>query len=267
MISHLQQPQRHVLGVAGQRAHHHFDQRRGLDERRGGGQRTQPQPVGALRGQRLHHGLGRRVVMVIQRGRGRRRPGRPRLQVHQQRLQQRRHVGQVAAQGERVAARLQRVAGQAGRGRKVRGPAHPAAGFRRIDHAHQRRVEEGVAPVRAGVAGGVAAEFGITLAQQPEGVFVEAQPDMQPMLLDAPRRPAARGPLAAHAPAGLVDRDLVAAAMFGPRQLEGRGHRGAAAADHGHPDGAVAVHAAASVAGLAIADGTGARRAPAASTA
>jgi hypothetical protein len=59
---------------------------------------------------------------------------------------------------------------------------------------------------------------------------------VQTVFLDPAGRAAAGGALAAEPPALLVDRDAVAAAVLGARQLERRGHRGAAATDDGDAD-------------------------------
>src|SRR5262249_10267350 len=76
-------------------------------------------------------------------------------------------------------------------------------------------------------------QFLVALAHHPEGVVVEAQPDMQAVLLDASMVAAAGRALAAEAPALLIDGDLVAAAVFGVGKLPGRRHGGAASSDHG----------------------------------
>ena len=53
----------------------------------------------------------------------------------------------------------------------------------------------------------VPTELGVALAHQAEGVLVEAHPEVQAVLLDAARRSASRGALAAEPPAELVDGD------------------------------------------------------------
>jgi hypothetical protein len=80
-------------------------------------------------------------------------------------------------------------------------------------------------------------QLAIAAVHQPEGVLVEAEPDVQAVLLDAPfGRPAARA-LAAQAPAALVDRDGVAVAqLLRGGQLERRGQSRGPAAEHGHID-------------------------------
>src|SRR5208282_4437845 len=50
-----------------------------------------------------------------------------------------------------------------------------------------------------------AVELGVALAQEAEGVLVVAQPKVQSVLLDAPVRPPAAGPLATEPPAPLVN--------------------------------------------------------------
>ena len=80
---------------------------------------------------------------------------------------------------------------------------------------------------------GLAAELRVGVAHQPEGVVVEAEPDVQPVLLDPVRvsRVAAARPLAAEPPAELVDGDRVACAQLrGGGQLESRGEAADAAA-------------------------------------
>ena len=81
-----------------------------------------------------------------------------------------------------------------------------------------------------------APELLVGVAHEAEGVVVEAEPDVQPMLLDSVRdgRVAAARALAAHAPAELIDGDLVALAQLGRGgQLE----RGCEAADSAAEDG------------------------------
>ena len=117
----------------------------------------------------------------------------------------------------------------------MRHPLAPTAA-RMIGDADMRLGEERVAPVSDSAGLGIAAEFGVTFAHQPKGVLVEAEPDMQPVLLDAVRSPAPRGALAAEPPAKLIDAHLVGPAMLGPGQFERRRHRRASAADHHHFD-------------------------------
>ena len=77
-----------------------------------------------------------------------------------------------------------------------------------------------------------AVEVVIHLADQPEGVVVVAQPDMQAMLLDAPVHPASARPLAAELPARLVDGDLELAGLVVSAQSPRRGQTGHPAAEH-----------------------------------
>src|SRR6185437_7949253 len=73
----------------------------------------------------------------------------------------------------------------------------------------------------------------VALAHQAERVLVVAHPDVEPVLLDAPRGSPARGPLASEPPSLLKHRDLVS--PFGAGQLERRGQASASATDDGHP--------------------------------
>src|SRR5512132_2344191 len=101
---------------------------------------------------------------------------------------------------------------------KLREPRHPAAPPRLL-HDEQARPLEGVLD-RADRARRVARELVVALAQQPEGVVVEAQPDVQAVLLDALMRAAPAGALAAESPAELVDGDaLVPLLPARPAQL------------------------------------------------
>src|ERR1700689_613567 len=80
-------------------------------------------------------------------------------------------------------------------------------------------------------------ELCVGFAHYAKGVFVEAEPDMQTVLLDALAlvgvEVAPAGALAPQAPAGLIDGDLEAIAQLGRGQLEGCGDRGRSAAEHG----------------------------------
>ena len=78
---------------------------------------------------------------------------------------------------------------------------------------------------------GIPPQLRVTLAHQPEGVLVEAHPEMQPVLLDPIGRAPARRPLAAQPPAELVHGDLEAPFQLGPTQLESGRHRRAPTAD------------------------------------
>ena len=100
----------------------------------------------------------------------------------------------------------------------------PVAGLERVVEARER-------------GAGLAAELRVRVAHQPEGVVVEAEPDMQPVLLDPVRvsRVAAARPLAAEPPSELVDGDRVARAQLRGRcQLESRGESADAAAQDGY---------------------------------
>ena len=80
-------------------------------------------------------------------------------------------------------------------------------------------------------------ELLVGVAHQPERVVVEAEPDVQPVLLDPVGvcGVAAARALAAEAPAELVDRHLEALAQLRRGgQLEGGGHAADATAEHGH---------------------------------
>ena len=72
--------------------------------------------------------------------------------------------------------------------------------------------------VRIGAAGSVRrpVELGVALAQQPEGVLVVAEPQVQPVLLDPAVRTAAARSLAAEAPAPLVDGDRLELVLASP---------------------------------------------------
>ena len=104
---------------------------------------------------------------------------------------------------------------------------------------------EGVAPgAQRGIGGPI--ELFVDAADDIEGVFVEAEPDVEAVLLD-PLCPGdispPAGALAAQPPAELVDGDVVALAQLWRRgELEGRGQAACSATKDCHPPPFAAPH-------------------------
>jgi hypothetical protein len=148
----------------------------------------------------------------------------------QQRAQHLEHAHEVARHRVRIVAPevTARLARQRWENRR---PRLPARARRPVGDAHVRRRLEGVPPAGDGHPLRIAIELRVAIAHQPKRIFVEAEPDVQSVLLDAPGRTAARGTLAAQSKALLVNGHLVAPFELGAGQLEGGGHRGATATD------------------------------------
>ncbi len=127
---------------------------------------------------------------------------------------------------------LARVAGDEEVAREGEGEGLPAVALAVVEDDLVAALE-GV--VEGGEGGaGRAGELGIGVAHEAEGVVVEAEPDVEAVLLDAVGdfRVATAGALAAVAPAELVDGDVVALAqLLRGGQLEGRGHPSDATAE------------------------------------
>ena len=133
-------------------------------------------------------------------------------------------------QRERI-VRIEGIAGKARCGREMRGPVDPSA-IRRIARCGNVRIRhEEIIPVAAGPLF-VSFQFFVALAQQHECVVIAAEPDMEPVLLDATGGPAAGGSFAAKPPAELIDGDVVGALVLRPGQFEGCRDRRATAPDH-----------------------------------
>ncbi len=233
----VDQPQHQLGGKQRQPLDDRAQQTGGLDHRRGGRQLAVAQQPQHELGERLR--IEHAGALLLGPGAGLRR--RWLSERAQQRHDQLGGADHVALHGVGVAA-LQRVAGRAAAGREEGQPVLPFAVRPLVRQRHMAVGEEGVAPVGDRAVGGVAPELLVALAHQPEGVLVVAQPEMQPVLLDAVGRAAAGGPLAAQPPALLVDRDPVAAPVLGPGELEGGGDPRAAAADDGDLDRPAAAH-------------------------
>src|SRR6185369_3001830 len=155
--------------------------------------------------------------------------------------QQDRGLDEVARHAEGVLLR-QRVPGQPLPIREACHPGAPRPVRRTIRQADDGARREGLAPIGEAARGGIAAELAVAFAQQPKGVLVEAHPDVKPVLLDPAGGAASGSALAAEAPPELVERDVILPLVLGPRQLEGRRHAGAAAADDRHLDGSPKAH-------------------------
>jgi hypothetical protein len=76
----------------------------------------------------------------------------------------------------------------------------------------------------------------VTFPHQPECVFVETHPQVEPMFFDAVGDPSPRRALSTQPPAHLINGDLIPAHVLRAAQLESCGKRGTAAADHGDAD-------------------------------
>jgi hypothetical protein len=116
-------------------------------------------------------------------------------------LQRRRRAG-----GPLRVSRLEVVRGEAA---EPVAPLGPGA----ILEADVGRRLDGVAPGqdRCARVGAGPVQLGVALAQEPEGVLVEPEPDVQPVLLDPAVATAAAGTLAPEPPSSLVDDDAVEA--------------------------------------------------------
>src|ERR1700675_4340495 len=111
-------------------------------------------------------------------------------------------------------------------------PVGPGAAVWILEHDAARLLERVVPARERGTRR--PAQLRIAVLHDAEGVFVEPEPEVQPVLLDTPVSAAPARALAAEAPADLVHGDaLEALPPAGTGQLERRGHGGAAAAqDH-----------------------------------
>ena len=156
----------------------------------------------------------------------------PRLPQHAPALQREAAgLGDDLPEGGQLAA----VAGAQEVARAVEGMAVPAVALAVVEDQPVAGLERVVEARERGA--GLAAQLRVGVAHQPEGVVVEAEPDMQPVLLDPVRasRVAAARPLAAEPPSELVDGDRVARAQLRGRcQLESRGEAADAAAQDGY---------------------------------
>src|SRR5262249_43828655 len=117
-------------------------------------------------------------------------------------------------------------------------PGRPGAVGAVLDHADHRRRREGITPVRDRARRRVASELAVAVANEPEGVLVEAHPEVKTVLLDPVGRSSSGRALAAETPAELIHGHLVTSRVLRTGQLERGRDRGAAAAHDGDLYGA-----------------------------
>src|SRR5262249_45733314 len=119
----------------------------------------------------------------------------------------------------------------------MRQPAQPAAHGRRIGDTNIWISEKSIPPSGNWTCLRIATELLVTLTEEPESVFIKAQPYVQTMLFDASGVAPAGRSLTAETPPSLVYRYLVFPTMVRPGQLRGGGYRATAAPDNGDLDG------------------------------
>ncbi len=149
-------------------------------------------------------------------------------------LEQAEAAQQVAGERVGIAVRVEDGPRLALLRREEGGPGRPVAAARsRTGDAHVRLGKEGLveAAVRERPERALA-DLGVALPHHPEGVLVEAEPDVQAVVEDAAVLVADRGGLAAQPPAAFVDVDDVAGLS---RELPGGRHSRAPAADDRDP--------------------------------
>ena len=161
-----------------------------------------------------------------------------RLQAQQERAQQRNGAREVMRQREGILL-IDGIARHPGGGREMCSPVNPAALGRCAGHCDVRIRKEIVVPVSQSTfcifvfrlsSLRTYLQLLVALAQQLEGVFVTAEPHVQPMFFDAAGRAAARRALSAQSPAELIYRDVISALVLGSGEFKCRSDRCAAAA-------------------------------------